>query len=88
MGRKRRNRSQISCKANIEAMRGHLRRKIITCFPQKQVMIIHKPQPTINAQATVQAAPLRVKAVGEELVPFQEPLKPKLVLPPGAMVPL
>lgn len=40
------------------------------------------------AYTVVHAFPLRVKEVGAALLPLQEPLKPKLVLPPGASVPL
>ena len=41
-------------------------------------------------QTTVQAEPLRVKAVGAWLLPLQEALKPggEARLPPGGMVPL
>lgn len=35
---------------------------------------------------TAQFAPFKVNAVGLVLLPLQEPLKPKLVLPPGAIV--
>src|SRR5579884_790053 len=36
----------------------------------------------------VHSVPLSVKAVGAGLLPFQDPLNPKLVLPPVAMEPL
>jgi hypothetical protein len=41
-------------------------------------------------QTTVQADPLRVNAVGGELVPLQVPLKPgaELTVPPAGMEPL
>ena len=41
-------------------------------------------------QATVQAEPLRVKAVGGELVPLQAPLKPgsELSVAPAGIEPL
>ena len=44
--------------------------------------------PHVSGQAMVQAAPLRVKAVGFGLLPVCVPLKPKLVDAPGASVPL
>lgn len=51
-------------------------------------MIVLKNQTTVKGQAAEQIIPLSVKAVGAALLPFQEPLKPKLVLPPGTIVPL
>ena len=53
-------------------------------------MIVHKNQPIVRFQATVQAAPFSVNAVGDEFVPFQEPLKPGggFSVPPAGIEPL
>lgn len=61
-----------------------VRRTIIAYRKEKQAMIAHENQ------ATVQAEPLRVKAVGGVLVPLQAPLKPggELSVPPAGIAPL
>jgi hypothetical protein len=55
-----------------------------------QVMIVHKNQTIVKVQTTVQAPPFSVNAVGDELVPLQEPLKPGggFSVPPAGIEPL
>ncbi len=60
------------------------RRTIVAGRKEKLATIVHENQ------TTEQAVPLRVNAVGGELVPLQVPLKPgsELSEAPGARVPL
>ena len=74
----------MGCLAVYTREKQKLRRIIVACRKEEQATIIHENQ------TTVQADPLRVNAVGGELVPLQAPLKPgsELRVPPGGMDPL